>query len=67
MLCSAVLRGWIRRGIYGIDDMVVAVATVASLAHAGATYVALAHGGGNPWLLIQAAGDTGAFDPVCAI
>lgn len=64
VLCSAVLRAWIRRGIYGIDDIIVAVATVVSLAHAGSVYAALKHGAGQPWRHIHALGEEDAFGKV---
>jgi len=66
VLCSAILRGWIRRGIYGIDDIIVAVATLASLAFAGAVYVTLGHDAGKPWYQIAKDGETGAYNQVCA-
>jgi hypothetical protein len=48
-LCSAILRAWIRRGIYGIDDVVIAVATCSTLGFFAANYVALENGAGKPW------------------
>lgn len=64
ILCSAVLRGWIRRGIYGLDDTMVAFATVLSLAFSASVYVALAHGAGKPWQSITSAGDSNAYNQV---
>lgn len=63
-LCSAILRGWIRRGIYGIDDIVIAVATVATLGHFAANYVALDNGAGKPWHYIEATHDVASFNRV---
>jgi hypothetical protein len=64
-LCSAVLRGWIRRDIYGIDDVVIAAATITTLGFFAANYVALDHGAGKPWDYIDAAEDVVSFNQVC--
>jgi hypothetical protein len=63
-LCSAIRRGWIRRGIYGIDDLVVAAATFSTLGFFAANYVALEHGAGKPWHYIEAAHDVASFNRV---
>jgi hypothetical protein len=64
-LCSAILRGWIRRDIYGIDDVVIAAATLTTLGFFAANYVALEHGAGKPWKYIEDAHDVISFDQVC--
>jgi hypothetical protein len=64
-LCSAVLRGWIRRDIYGVDDVVIAAATLTTLGFFAANYVALDHGAGKPWSYIDTAGDVAPFNQVC--
>jgi hypothetical protein len=63
-LCSAILRGWIRRGIYGIDDLVIAAATFSTLGFFAANYVALEHSAGKPWHYIEAAHDVASFNRV---
>ena len=64
-LCSAILRGWIRRDIYGIDDVVIAAATLTTLGFFAANYVALEHGAGKPWSYIDAANNVAPFNQVC--
>jgi hypothetical protein len=64
-LCSAILRGWIRRDIYGIDDVVIAAATLTTLGFFAANYVALEHGAGKPWNYVEEAHDVASFDQVC--
>ena len=64
-LCSAILRGWIRRDIYGVDDAVIAAATLTTLGFFAANYVALEHSAGKPWSYIEAAHDVVSFDQVC--
>lgn len=66
-LCSAILRGWIRRNIYGIDDVVIAAATVTTLGFFAANYVALEHGAGKPWSYIEDGHDVASFDQVCNV
>jgi len=63
-LCSAILRGWIRRGIYGIDDLVIAAATFSTLGFFAANYVALEHSAGKPWQYIEASHDVASFNRV---
>jgi hypothetical protein len=48
-ICIALVRLWIRRGAFGIDDVVVLVATAVTLSHTGTSYIALADGLGKPW------------------
>lgn len=43
------LRTWVRRSIYGVDDIVITVATVISLGLFAAIYAALPYGAGDPW------------------
>ena len=47
-LCIALVRLWIRRGAFGIDDLVVLFATLVTLGHTGSSYAALANGLGKP-------------------
>jgi hypothetical protein len=63
-LCSAILRAWIRRGIYGIDDVVIAVATCSTLGFFAANYVDLENGAGKPWHYIEASHDVASFNRV---
>lgn len=63
-LCSAILRSWIRRGIYGIDDLIIAAATFSTLGFFAANYVALEHSAGKPWHYIEAAHDVASFNRV---
>jgi hypothetical protein len=44
----AAIRFWIRRGLYGIDDFIIAVGTILSLARTGTSYAALQFGLGQP-------------------
>lgn len=53
-LCIACVRLWIRKGSFGVDDIVIAVATVLTLCHSGADYTALAEGLGSPWQKLAA-------------
>ena len=48
-LCIALVRLWIRRGAFGVDDLVVLAATLATLGHTGTSYAALSLGLGKPW------------------
>lgn len=64
-LCSATLRGWYRRGIYGIDDVVIAAATLTTLGYFAANYVALRCGIGKPWIYIHADDNVASFNKVC--
>jgi hypothetical protein len=66
-LCSAVLRGWIRRDIYGVDDVVIAAATLTTLGFFAANYVALDHGAGKPWNYIDTVEDVVPFNQVCLL
>jgi hypothetical protein len=48
-LCISCVRIWIRKGAFGVDDIVIAIATLVSFGHTAADYVALANGLGTPW------------------
>ena len=48
-LCVSCVRLWIRKGAFGADDIVIAVATLVTLGHTAADYAALAYGIGTPW------------------
>lgn len=48
VICVSCVRLWIRKGSYGSDDAVIAVATVMSFAHTAVDYLALANGLGSP-------------------
>jgi hypothetical protein len=52
-VCIALLRVWIRRNAYGVDDIVIGLATFVSLGHTGSSYVALAMGLGGKWTSIS--------------
>jgi hypothetical protein len=64
-LCSAILRGRIRRDIYGVDDVVIAAAILTTLGFFATNYVALEHGAGKPWSYVDAANDVAPFNQVC--
>jgi hypothetical protein len=66
-ICVGLLRLWIRRNAYGIDDTVIAAATLVSLGHTGASYAALAAGLGKPWSAISTGHDLAKLHQVCAI
>ena len=55
-LCIALTRLWIRRGIFGVDDSVVLIATLVTLGHTGSSYAALALGLGKPWSEVSSSG-----------
>jgi hypothetical protein len=55
-LCIALTRLWIRRGAFGLDDVVVLIATLVTLGHTGTSYAALAYGLGEPWSEISNGG-----------
>ncbi|SMQ46407.1 unnamed protein product [Zymoseptoria tritici ST99CH_3D7] len=52
-VCIALLRVWIRRSAYGVDDVVIGIATLVSLGHTGSSYAALASGLGGKWTTIS--------------
>ena len=47
-LCIALTRFWIRRGVFGFDDLVVLAATLVTLGHTGTSYAVLSYGLGKP-------------------
>ncbi len=48
-LLLACMRIWIRKGAYGVDDIVIAIATLVSFGHTAADYADLSSGLGMPW------------------
>lgn len=52
-ICIGCVRIWIRRGAYGVDDLVVLLAMVITLGHTGSSYAALANGLGKPWSFLR--------------
>ena len=58
------LRGWIRRGIYGFDDVLIAIGTLVTTCHFVANYIALEHGAGKPWDYMEHAGNVTAYNQV---
>ena len=63
-LCISCVRAWIRKGAFGVDDIVVAAATVVSFVHTGADYAALANGLGSPWKSILESDNLKALNSV---
>ena len=63
-LCIACVRIWIRKGAFGSDDLVIAVATVLTLCHSAASYAALAAGVGIPWSSLLRTDDISSLDAV---
>ncbi|KAK3109613.1 hypothetical protein LTR53_016948 [Teratosphaeriaceae sp. CCFEE 6253] len=43
------VRIWIRKGSFGLDDIVVCLSTIITLCHYATSYVGLAQGLGGPW------------------
>lgn len=66
-LCIAGIRVWVRRGTYGVDDIVVAAATLVSLGHTAADYVALYYGLGTAWRHVLAKHELDALNQVCIV
>ena len=66
-ICIALVRLWIRRGAFGVEDLVVLVATVVTLSHTGSSYAALADGLGKPWIDIKASKDLAKLNAVCIV
>lgn len=64
-LCIALVRLWIRRGAFGVDDLVVLFATLVTLGHTGSSYAALAKGLGKPWNDIADDPELNDLDAVC--
>lgn len=63
-LCIALVRLWIRRGAFGVDDLVIVLATLVTLGHTGSSYAALANGLGKPWKTVQAEGSVAELNAV---
>jgi len=63
-LCIACVRIWIRKGAFGIDDFVIAVATTIALGNSAASYVSLADGMGLPWSKLQRSDSLSSLDTV---
>lgn len=64
-LCIALVRLWIRRGAFGIDDLIVLFATLVTLGHTGTSYAALAYGLGKPLALIRSDENVAELNAVC--
>lgn len=65
-VCIALLRVWIRRSAYGVDDVVIGIATLVSLGHTGSSYAALASGLGGKWTTISSSKtDLAKLNQVC--
>ncbi|KAK3117304.1 hypothetical protein LTR53_001485 [Teratosphaeriaceae sp. CCFEE 6253] len=52
-LCMAGVRVWIRKGSFGLDDIVVGLSTIIALCHYATSYIGLAQGLGGPWSGIE--------------
>ena len=63
-LCVACVRIWIRKGSFGADDLVIAVATILTLCHSAASYAALAAGLGIPWSNLSRSDDSSSLNAV---
>ena len=53
-LCIACVRLWIRKGAFGADVLVIAIATVLTLGHTASSYAAIANGLGKPSSILEA-------------
>lgn len=63
-LCIACVRIWIRKGVFGVDDLTVFLATLATLGHTGSSYAALANGLGKPWAHLKSETDMESLNRV---
>ena len=63
-ICIALLRAWIRKNAYGVDDAVIGAATLLSLGHTGADYAAMSYGLGQSWPRIVEQGDLARLNEV---
>lgn len=61
------IRIWIRKGAFGVDDIVIAIATLISFGHTAADYVALANGLGKPWSHIISNENISSLNAVCLL
>ena len=66
-VCIGAVRIWIRRGIYGWDDVVTAMATLVTLGHTGSSYAAVAKGLGKPWSRLVAQDSIVTLNDVCTV
>ena len=66
-LCVTILRAWIRRSNYGLDDVVIAIATLICLGHFACNYVAIKYGAGAPWSWLLAHGNVHDVNEVCLV
>lgn len=64
-LCIALVRLWIRRGAFGVDDLVVLFATLVTLGHTGTSYAAMAYGLGKPLAIIRRDESIAELNAVC--
>ena len=67
VICISLVRLWIRKGSYGSDDVVIAIATVVSFAHTATDYLALANGLGNPWERLEGSADLSKLNTVSVV
>lgn len=65
VICISCVRLWIRKGSFGSDDIVIAVATVVSFLHTATDYLALANGLGKPWDSIDGSNTLPVLNAVC--
>ena len=63
-LIVAILRGWIRRSNYGVDDWIIAAAVLVCLGHFASNYAALHYGSGTRWTYIQQNNDAESLNSV---
>lgn len=63
-LCIACVRIWIRKGSFGSDDLVIAVATLVTLCNSAASYAALAKGLGTSWSRLKQSGTISSLNGV---
>lgn len=54
VLCTALLRAWVRRSTYGVDDAIAVAAILTCVALLATSYACLSHGAGKPWTYILA-------------
>ena len=67
VLCVSGIRLWIRKGAFGVDDIVTAIATFIFFGHTAADYVALANGLGKPWEDILSNENLSSLNAVCLL
>jgi hypothetical protein len=56
-LCIACVRAWIRRQALGVDDAVIAFATLVTLSNSASSYIAVANGLSSSWDSLQSDGN----------